>query len=433
MRTRGVRRALVGAVGLGLTVVALFFNHQATPRQVFRDRAGVNHQGYTSKGALAQPTSSDIDQVEKALDTRAHAIVAGDEPAFLSVVDTDRPSFARRQHTVWANTRRLPFARLSYTYDGTLEPDHRMSSPSFLVRVTTTYQFRGYDSSPVQFDAGFTFVQQNGTWKLASVTDAVRQFNRDTLPALWEGGPIDTYGDGRYLVVVDHGRMAVARRLLALCHRGSRASARLLGVANTRPTMVLATSHPTAFTRFVGLDALAVVYPLAGPDGVTPGWRVYVNPDDVDAVAASEVVLPHELTHLATQDYLADVPDWLSEGAAEYVGLHGHGGLRGELRLRRLAGQLELPDELPTSRTYYHQGIQLNYAEGMALVTWLEEHDGRDAVLRLMRAYEDAGGYDVNFDPDRATPAILRDTLGITPQALVHAAYAELNSALHAS
>ena len=42
-----------------------------------------------------------------------------------------------------------------------------------------------------------------------------------------------------------------------------------------------------------------------------------------------------------------------------------------------------------------------------------------------MRAYDDAGGYDLSFDPDHATTAI-GDTLGITPS-LAHAAYAELD------
>jgi hypothetical protein len=139
-------------------------------------------------------------------------------------------------------------------------------------------------------------------------------------------------------------------------------------------------------------------------------------------------VLPHELTHLATQEYLTELPAWLTEGAAEYVGWHGQGGLAAELRARGFSGPVDLSDRLPSSRTFYRQGVQLDYAEGTALVTWIEEHDGKGAVLSLMRAFESAGGYVVSFDPDKAMPAILHDTLGITPTALAQAAYAELNA-----
>jgi hypothetical protein len=203
----------------------------------------------------------------------------------------------------------------------------------------------------------------------------------------------------------------------------------LLGIENTRPTVVLATTHSSGFRRFSGLDAEAVTYPLSGPDGVTPGWRVTVNPRDVHAVAASSVVLPHELTHLATQSYLADSPRWLVEGSAEYVGWHSHGGLAAEMREQGYGLRRPVPDGLPSTATFYSRAhIQFDYVEGTALVTWIEEHRGRDAVVRLMRAYDDAGGYDVSFDPDTATPGILSNVLGISPEALATAAYTEMES-----
>jgi hypothetical protein len=244
----------------------------------------------------------------------------------------------------------------------------------------------------------------------------------------WEGRAIETYGDGHYLAVVDRG--ALARHIVALCHEGNRADQQLLGLTNTRPTVVLATSHAPGFAKLSGPDAEAVTDPLAGPDGVTPGWRVVVNPHDVNEVAASPVVLPHELTHLATQDYLACLPPWLSEGAAEYVGWHSQGGLPAATRARSYVQRRALPDELPVSSTFHREDVQLNYVEGMALVTWIEEHRGRDAVLALMRAYNDAGGYDVNFDPDAASPRLLSKVLALSPGALARAAYGELNAAV---
>jgi hypothetical protein len=444
------RRTRWGAVALTLVALVTVLNHLARPQRpdLFRNRAGVTVPGYSAKGALEQPSKSDVSQVTRLLDARAHAVIDGDEAAFLSGVDTDRRSFDQGQRVVWGNTRRLPLAQLSFAYDGIVQPDQPLHTATFVARVTTTYELSGYDTSPVQVDEGFSFLERHGTWKLADVTDDIGQSDQPgqadqleqpdqlvqpeqkALPVPWNGGPIDTYGDGDYLAVVDRGQAALARRIVALCHRGTRADRALLGVANTRPTVVLATSHAPGFIQASGPDALAVTYPLSGPDGVTPGWRVMVNPRDVAEVAASPVVLPHELTHLATQDYLAYLPDWLAEGSAEYVGWHSQGGLPTAMRVRGYQSELSLPDELPASSTFYHHDVQLDYVEGMALVSWIVEHRGSDAVLTLMKAYADAGGYDVSFDPDAATPKILDQVLGMSPGSLARAAFAELNAAV---
>jgi hypothetical protein len=126
--------------------------------------------------------------------------------------------------------------------------------------------------------------------------------------------------DGGYLAIVDRGRAPLARRIMALCHAGSRASGEFLGVENTRPTVVVATSRALGFEKFSGPEAEAVTYPLAGPDGTTSGWGVVVNPHDVDRAVASPIVLPHELTHVATQDYLAYLPAWRRERPSTSAG-----------------------------------------------------------------------------------------------------------------
>jgi hypothetical protein len=431
MWRRWKRRVLWSGFAVVLVILAVSVSQppKGPPAQAFRSRAGVRMPGYSANGALESPSKSDVAQVARVLSTQARAVLDGDEAAFMSVVDSDRRSFYRGQRLAWANTRQLPLANLSFTYDGVLEPDEPLHTATFLARVTTTYQLAGYDSSPVQVDDGFSFVKRRGTWTLAGVTDADDQFDRQALPVPWQGDAIGTYGDGSYLAVVDRGRPALARRIVALCHQGSRADDVLLGVVNTRPTVVLATSHAPGFGRLTGPDAEAVTYPLTGPDGVTPGWRVMVNPHDVDQVASSSVVLPHELTHLATQDYLAYLPAWLAEGSAEYVGWHSRGGLPAAMHARGYTWRRALPDQLPVSSTFHRDDVQLDYVEGMALVTWIEEHRGRAAVLSLMRAYADAGGWDVNYDPDAVTPRILGHVLEMTPEALARAAFAELNAA----
>lgn len=419
---------IVGVLALVLAGYAANSLVKPPAPTVYTSHSAVDVKGYSSNGTLEQPTHADVATVEKALRTRAQAILDGDRAAFLGVVDSDRTAFAREQRRVWENTRQLHFQLLSYTYDGLVEPDDPLHTPSFLAQVTTTYELKGFDTAPIQVDDGFTFVKQHGAWKLASVTDAESQFNAKTLPVPWEGAPIQTYGDADYLAIVDRGQTGLARRLVALCHQADTAAGVLLGSPNTRPTVVLATTRARGFKKFSGPDALAVTYRLPTADGKDSGWRLVLNPEYVDRVAADPVVLTHELTHLATQRYLPYLPAWLAEGTAEYVGWHSAGGLAAQARWRGYTSPHALPDLLPISSNFYLQHIELNYVQGMALVTWIEDHGGSQAVLSLMEAFTRAGTGDPSYDPDVAAPHVLRATLGMSSEALAHAAYTQLNS-----
>ncbi|HEX3931962.1 MAG TPA: hypothetical protein VHW64_14760 [Nocardioides sp.] len=398
------------------------------PPAAYTGRVALDEPGYSSNGTLEKPSRADLTTVQTALRTRAHAILDGDRAAFLGVVDGDRSAFAKEQRTVWQNTRQLHFQMLSYTYDGLVEPDAPLHTPSFLAQVTTTYELKGFDTAPIQVDDGFTFVKQDGTWKLASVTDAASQFNAKTLPVPWEGAPIRAYGDADYLAIVDRGQGALARHLVALCHEANTAAGLLLGSQNTRPTVVLATTHSRGFAKFSGPDALAVTYRLPTADGLLSGWRLVLNPEYVERVARDPVVLTHELTHLATQSYLPYLPAWLAEGTAEYVGWHTAGGLAAQARWRGYTSARSLPDLLPISANFYLQHVELNYVQGMALVTWIEQHRGSHAVLALMKAYTAEGTGNPSFDPDVATEHVLRSTLGMSSAELAREAYAGLNA-----
>jgi hypothetical protein len=435
MNLRWVWRGGITLVVGGLLVagVRTTLPSTATPSPSHRGRHSVvDEAGYSSNGVLEAPDAADLAQVRGALATQAKAVRTGDRAAFLREIDSDRSAFATAQRIVWSNTQKLPFTAFDYTYDGVVEPDTPLRTASFLVHVTTTYQLRGFDASPVQLDDGFTFVKQAGTWKLASVSDADGRFGSDDLPAPWEGPAIDTFGDADYLAIVDRGQEELAHHLVTLCHEASRTSARLLGVANQTPTVVLATTHDLGFKKFTGPDAAAVTYPVLTGDGLTAGWRLVLNPGYVLGVVSDPVVLSHELTHLATEQYLRYLPKWLSEGSAEYVGWHAVGGLR-EAAIRRGFQARPLPPRLPISADYYLDHVSLNYLQGQALVSHLVARYGSAKVLELLRAYGTAGAAQPSFAPDVATPRILRSVLGISTTELARASYAELDAAAGAN
>jgi hypothetical protein len=104
------------------------------------------------------------------------------------------------------------------------------------------------------------------------------------------------------------------------------------------------------------------------------------------------------------------------------------GGLAKQASWRGYTSARTLPDRLPISANFYLQHMELNYVEGMALVTWIEDHRGSRTVLALMRAYSAAGQGDPAFDPDVATAQVLHSVLGMTDAQLARAAYSELNA-----
>ena len=56
-------------------------------------------------------------------------------------------------------------------------------------------------------------------------------------------------------------------------------------------------------------------------DGTVAGAYIVINPNERDRV--DEILLSHEITHVATADLGGYEPLWLAEGAAEYVSWRG--------------------------------------------------------------------------------------------------------------
>ena len=414
----------------GFVAAVWYANKPAPPKAAptFTDHAVVDQAGYSSNGTLEQPSNTDVTQVQHALDARAEAVLSGDRAAFLGVVDSDVPSFSAHQAVVWANTRQLPIAHLHYTYEGTVEPDRTLHQASFLAKVATTYQLRGFDARPVQVEDGFTFVKKDGTWKLAGVSDADGSFGQHDLPVPWEGPGLQSYGDRSYLAVVDRGQAALARRIVALCHQSRDAGRRLLGVTTRRPTVVIATSADShGFKQFTGPDAAAVTYAVLDGQGGFVSWRMMIDPEHVRQIVADPIVLPHELTHLAMQDYLRFLPPWLSEGSAEYVAWHPYGGLAEAERRRGFRSAVPPPARLPISPSFYLGHASLNYLEGQALVTWLVDHRGPAAMRALYRGFTEA--VSSGADPDVAADQVFHRVLHTSPAVVARAAYAELVTA----
>jgi hypothetical protein len=176
----------------------------------------------------------------------------------------------------------------------------------------------------------------------------------------------------------------------------------------------------------VGLAQLAAVTSgdldvAAGPagssvDGVRPtADRVVLNPTAFAGLGpvAREVVLTHEVTHLATRASRLGSPDlWLQEGFADYVAYRDSGldraAIAGDLLTRARQGELPTALPVPSDFDAGRGPIEPAYAGSWLAVDMIARRKGAAAVVRF---YREAAG--------QGLPAAFSDVLGVGQAAFV--------------
>ena len=146
---------------------------------------------------------------------------------------------------------------------------------------------------------------------------------------------------------------------------------------------------PVAFAAEAGRTLASV----GGLVALTTADRVLLETTAYAALAPAgrQVVLTHELTHLATGAAAdPDVPVWLEEGFADYVGFLDSGisitqSAKAAIDHVRGTGPLtQLPPEVAFSAGPSEQAAA--YAEAWLMCRWLAERYGQDALVATYRA-----------------------------------------------
>jgi len=194
---------------------------------------------------------------------------------------------------------------LSGSFDATAIVEYRLPLDRVLVGRTADATFR---------------LSPHG-WRLVQLDASGRD--------LWDHEPVDVTEDGQTLVI---GRRGDARLsgLGTLAERARQDVAAFWTARWPRTAVVVLPSAPRLLDPLAGTasgsDQVAVTLWASGSDG--PVIRVLMNPGVYDRMPtlARQIVLRHEITHVA-QDALPrdNVPTWLSEGLADYVGYSGSG------------------------------------------------------------------------------------------------------------
>jgi hypothetical protein len=211
---------------------------------------------------------------------------------------------------------------------------------------------------------------------------------------IWHGGPVQTVRSARTLVVFHAGEGELASRLLRVA---ARAYAQV-GAAWTRTwerkAVILVPRDQQEAERLVGGRDLSRVAAVALSSYVSAnvrqvsGKRIVVN---TTRLAGSDntglqLVVTHEMTHLATRSLGGGGPLLLVEGFAEWTALRPLGAslpaTRPALAERVRAGRFD--GTLPGDAEFYGRDGALAYDEGSAFCQWVSE---TYSVVKLRALY----------------------------------------------
>jgi len=308
------------------------------------------------------------------------------------------------------NLLRLPLASWSETLV-------RLEPGSAVARVRLSYRLRGFDDAPVVRTRYMAFAPRSGSWTVAG--DGAARGLPDEAD-VFDGGPLTVVRGRRTLVLGDGPRLhEIARRLDAAVPVvsgvvGDGWRRRTVAVAPADPGLAAALADPSG-AGAQGLDRIAAVATTAPTAGKGRGAdRVVVSPVAFARLSAlgRDVVLTHELTHVATGGARdGRTPVWLIEGLADYVGYlradvsvrSAARELRAEVAAGRLPARLPGPDDFAASAPRLPQA----YQEAWLACRMIAERYGEAALVRLYRA---AGRGPLD--------AALRATLGVDPARL---------------
>ena len=321
------------------------------------------------------------------------AIDERDGQSAASLARRDDEEAAASLAAVARNARLLDLRGVSARYVtevGTVDQDGSWSA-----LVALTWRIHGFDRTLARTEVLVTFAQDRagGEVRIAGFGGADA---RGRTP-LWLHGPLEVVrmSRPRVLVLADGSRAsatATAERV-----RAGVAVVRRTLPGWTGSTVVEVPASARALDEVLGAETgtyagvAAVTAPVDGSARPQAPVHVFVNPDvgrGLRSVGA-QVVMSHELTHLATGAVRSPVDPWLLEGFADWVALRDldlpdHVTLGRAIALVRRQG---VPDHLPGAAELDPRApdLQAAYEQAWLACRILAERAGADALVRLYR------------------------------------------------
>jgi hypothetical protein len=335
----------------------------------------------------------------KLLAKRARAIVDDDRTAFLSTVDKRQKAWYREQSTQFARLRTVPFSTFTYRVvalrSGTGLKRRYDADQVYLGQVEARYRFEHQDASPVLTRHSFTFVLLPAGWRIAGKGDRRLQARDDV--EIWDSGQVRTVRSARTLIVHHPGDEALARRLLMVADRAYAQVAAAWTGKWERKAVILVPRDQEEAEDLVGARNLSRVAALASSSIESDqsrrvlGNRIVVNTTNVVRYRDLDlqVLITHEMTHVATRTVGDGVPLLLVEGFADWAALQPvklpfavtRAALVQQVRSGRFDGAL------PGDRDFRGSNAGVAYDEGSAFCLWVARTFGAAKLRALYREF----------------------------------------------
>lgn len=257
-----------------------------------------------------------------ALTSFVEAVGAGDQESLEQLSPPGMPSAEGLLSGIAANVRALDLTAVTARYVdqvGTVSADGSWTGAAEL-----TWQVRGFDEQPARSDVVVRFAPAGDGLGVAGFEASTEGDSR--LP-LWLRGPLSVARADDVLVMAD-GPVRVAEAAAQRAVRGIDVVRRVLPDW-TSPVVVEIPDSARGLDEALGADPgtyagiAAVTAPVGRPSDPDGPVHVFVNPDVSDDLrrVGAQVVMSHELVHVATDAVRRPVEPWLLEGFADYVAL----------------------------------------------------------------------------------------------------------------
>jgi hypothetical protein len=355
--------------------------------------------GCSEEAAPPPPAPSSAERRElaaQALVDLEQAVAGRDPAAAEKLAPPGNEEAAAWARGVADNARALRVRDFGLRYvDEDLAASGELPDGHWAAAVEATWRFAGFDRGTATTEVGLVLAQDDAGVHLVGMLppEAVAGSGRRTPP--WLAGPVHVHRDDELLVLVDGSEAdladwtRLARRALPTVRSvlTDWTDGLVVEVPGSSVAVDAALGEPAG--EYAGIAA--VTSSIDGTHAPGSPVHVFVNPEVAGALEpiGAQIVMTHEVTHLAADAVRAQTPLWLLEGFADYVALRDT-----DLPVSRSAGQIlaqvredGAPQDLPGPHEFDTQDGHLGatYEAAWLACRLLARVGGEDALVTLYR------------------------------------------------
>jgi hypothetical protein len=341
--------------------------------------------------------SSRLSQVRTTVDALFQAARSRDRTGFERLISDRDPAFPDRARLLYGNLSTLPLTRLQIRVEpaqfGLAEQRTQLlGSSAWAQRAVVSWRLAG-ENADVEHQIWLTFLSDGGQVRLAGTVDEPPSRIAEQKPS-WSLGPLTASEREGVTVIAGSGQ--------PLERWANLAAAALDNVRDNLPDglrlswsghiVMEVPATPRDFESVLGEPAgsygsiAAVTHRAGTADGAT---RIVVNPKAAQlSSSALQVVLEHEMVHVATSSPDSPAPVWAEEGLAEWVSTRAHTGQPSEATddvLTRVRAQ-GAPRSFPSDQEFQigERDLRMAYAEAWLVCRYIAN---RYSEIQLGRFY----------------------------------------------